>query len=217
MAVPYADHMLVPLPDSVDPVAAAGLGDNLVDAWRAVGPPLAETAGTSVLVVGGVLSWGGSIGLYAVATARALGAERIVFASQDAGLCSSAGNYGAEAVLVEGTEYGDLGRDFDVTVDASGLREGLAFALRSTGPAGTCTCTAGAVHRGADTAVPVYEMYQHSVTMRTGWVSTRPLVEHPLGLLQRGEIDPLTVAQVVSWQDAPAALGQPFTKVVVTR
>ena len=37
-----------------------------------------------------------------------------------------------------------------VTVDASGLREGLAFALRSTGPAGTCTCTAGAVHRGAD-------------------------------------------------------------------
>jgi threonine dehydrogenase-like Zn-dependent dehydrogenase len=217
VSVPYADHMLVPLPDGLDPAAAAGLGDNLVDAWRAVGPPLQETGGSSVLVVGGAIDWGGSIGLYAVATATALAADRVVFASQDAGLRARAEQYGAEAVPVVGTSYPDLGHGFDVTVDTSGLREGLGFALRSTGPAGTCTCTAGAVHRGADTPVPVYEMYCRTVTFRTGWVSTRPLMDEPLRLTASGALDPLAVAGVVSWADAPAALSQPFTKVVVVR
>ena len=216
VSIPYADHMLAPLPDGLAPEVAAGLGDNLVDAWRAVAPPLVETEGTDVLVIGGVLPWGGSIGLYAAATARALGAERVVLLSQDARQCELAEQLGAEAVLVDGVDYPDVGR-FEVTVDTSGLREGLAAALRSTGPYGVCTCTAGAVHRGADTAIPVYDMYQQCVTLRTGWVSTRPLIDHAAWLLTTGGLDPLGIGQVVRWADAPEALSQPFVKIVVTR
>src|SRR6185312_10558549 len=51
--VPYADHMLVPVPDGVDPLRVASASDNLADAWRAVVPPLAERPGGSVLVIGG--------------------------------------------------------------------------------------------------------------------------------------------------------------------
>jgi threonine dehydrogenase-like Zn-dependent dehydrogenase len=214
--VPYADHMLVPLPDEVDSAAAAGLGDNLVDAWRAVAPAFAN-GGSSVLVVGGVLPWGGSIGLYAVALTRAMGADDVVFVSQDEALCSAAAAYGAETLHVADAAYPELAPRFDVTVDTSGLREGLAFALRSTAVCGVCTCTAGAVHRGSDTPVPVYDMYLRSVTLRTGWVSTRPLVEEPLRLLSRGTYDPLAIAEVVDWDDATEALVQPFTKVVVVR
>src|SRR5271170_4018018 len=65
--VPYADAMLIPIPDGVDPVAIASLSDNIPDGWRAVGPYRAELAGLDqadrrVLVVGRL-----SIGLYATA------------------------------------------------------------------------------------------------------------------------------------------------------
>ena len=169
-----------------------------------------------MLVVGGVLEWGGSIGLYAVATAVALGADRVRFVSQDAEQCRLAAGYGAETALVEGTDYPDAGR-FDVTVDTSGVREGLAHALRSTGPYGVCTCTAGAVHRGDDVALPVHDMYLQCTTLRTGWVSTRPLVPAASGLLTAGLVDPLAIAQVVPWSEAGAALSAPFRKVVVVR
>ena len=216
VAVPYADHMLVPVADELPDAVASGLGDNLVDAWRAVAPALQETQGSSVLVVGGVLAWGGSIGLYAVAIAVALGAQRVVFVSQDAEQCRLAAGYGADTTLVEGTDYPDAGR-FDVTVDTSGVPEGLAHALRSTGPYGVCTCTAGAVHRGADVPLPVYDMYLQCATLRTGWVSTRPLVPAASELLTAGLVDPLAIAQVVPWAEASTALSAPFRKVVVVR
>jgi threonine dehydrogenase-like Zn-dependent dehydrogenase len=53
LRVPFADHMLVPVPDGVDPLRVAAAGDNLGDAWRAVVPPLRQREGGSVLVLGG--------------------------------------------------------------------------------------------------------------------------------------------------------------------
>jgi threonine dehydrogenase-like Zn-dependent dehydrogenase len=78
VAVPYADHMLVPLPDGVAPASAASASDNIADAWRAVAPPLEREPGAPVLVIGGAGS--GSIGLYSAAVALALGAEQVVYA-----------------------------------------------------------------------------------------------------------------------------------------
>ena len=40
--VPFAEHMLVPVPEGLEPSAVASASDNLSDAWRAVGPALAE-------------------------------------------------------------------------------------------------------------------------------------------------------------------------------
>jgi threonine dehydrogenase-like Zn-dependent dehydrogenase len=210
--VPFADHMLVPVPAALDPVRACGLSDNLVDAWRAVGPPLAETGGGRVLVVGGVLSDGGSIGLYAAAFAHHLGAGDVVFVSQDAGLRAHAERLAVRAVdAADG--YPDLGM-FDVTVDASGLGEGLVFALRSTGPCGICTCTAGAVHRNLPVPLPVYEMYMNVVTFRTGWAHTRSLIDRPLRLVADGLFDPTAIARTHAFDDAQAAFAEPFTKLI---
>src|ERR1700759_2426276 len=46
--VPYADAMLIPVPDAVDVTAIASLSDNIPDGWRAVGPYRAELAGLDV-------------------------------------------------------------------------------------------------------------------------------------------------------------------------
>jgi threonine dehydrogenase-like Zn-dependent dehydrogenase len=72
--VPYADAMLVPLPPGVDPVAAASASDNLPDALRSVSPALLERPNATVLVVVGVAC---SVGLYAAAIAKALGASKV--------------------------------------------------------------------------------------------------------------------------------------------
>ena len=81
VCVPYADHMLVPLPDGLEPAALASASDNLSDAWRTVGPQLAAEPGAPVLVVGG--AGAGSIGLYAAALAVALGAESVLYVDLD--------------------------------------------------------------------------------------------------------------------------------------
>lgn len=123
---------------------------------------------------------------------------------------------GIEAVLL------DVGRDwpsrrFDVTVDASATRDGLAVALRATRPNGVCTSTSGALHRGADTPLPVYDMYMNAVTFRTGWVHTRPNIPAPMDLIGAGTFDPLRIATTVRWSDAAEAFTAPFTKLVLTR
>ncbi|HEY2718636.1 MAG TPA: alcohol dehydrogenase catalytic domain-containing protein, partial [Solirubrobacteraceae bacterium] len=136
--VPYAEHMLVPVPDGVQPAAVASASDNISDAWRAVAPPLVEEPGSPVLVVGGASS--GSIGLYAAALALALDASSVLYVDLDAGRRATAASLGAETLDLAGAPP-RLG-PFPVTVDASAEPDGLALALRSTSPDGTCTSTA---------------------------------------------------------------------------
>ena len=155
--------------------------------------------------------------MYASAFAVGLGADEVVFVSTQKVQCDLASTYGANAHLVEGlTEIGDLG-EFDVTVDTSGVAEALGFALRSTGPSGVATCTAGATHRGRDVALPVYEMYMNTVTFHTGWVHTRSFMAEPLALIADGLFDPLVAATTVSFDDAALAFAEPFTKLVLRR
>src|SRR5690349_4259391 len=81
--VPYAEHMLVALPDGVSPASVASGSDNIADGWRAVAPHLERDPGAPVLVVGGAAA--GSIGLYAAAIAVALGSERVLYVDRDEG------------------------------------------------------------------------------------------------------------------------------------
>src|SRR3954468_17068693 len=53
LRVPFADAMLVPLGDGLDPVAVASVADNVPDGYRSVAMPLAHAPGAEVLVVGG--------------------------------------------------------------------------------------------------------------------------------------------------------------------
>jgi alcohol dehydrogenase len=93
--VPWADVMLIPLPEGMDPVVAAGIPDNVSDGYRCVAAPLAERPGAPVLVVGGLAP---SVGLYAVMAALALGSERVVYVDDDAARLELAVAAGAEVV-----------------------------------------------------------------------------------------------------------------------
>lgn len=207
--VPFADAMLLPIGEGVAPAAVASLSDNIPDAWRAVGPQLEANPGAEVLICAGA----GSIAVYAAAIALALGASRVDFAGGEAGERARAGELGANLLDAEFPER--LG-PYPVVVDHSAVHEGLACALRSTAPDGTCTITA--IYFEPSSPVPLLEMYTKGVQVATGRVHARPAMEPVLELVRDGRLRPERVtAETAAWEDAPDAVAGHEGKLVVTR
>ncbi len=207
--VPYADAMLVPLPAGIDAVAWASASDNLPDAYRTVGPPLDEWPGAPVLIIG---SGFGSIGLYAAAMAKVLGAERVDFVDPDPERLELAARLGANPI--EGPPPRKMASRYQVTVDASANPESLACALRSTEAGGTCT-SIGIYYQ--DVPVPFLEMYTIGVTFKTGRVDARARIPTVLDLHSRGFRPELVLTTTAAWEDAAEAFVDPPTKLVIRR
>jgi alcohol dehydrogenase len=208
--VPYADAMLVPLPAGVDPSVVASASDNIPDAWRTVAPQLERRPGAEVLVVGGGAR---SIALYAVNMALALGASRVVYVDDDDARLRVASELGAETV--EGEPPHRLG-PFPITVSASLEQAGLECAIRSTEPGGVCTCVAFLPEPA--TPMPLFEMYTNGIEFHIGRVMARTVIPEILERTAAGELHPERVtSKTVAWADAAEAVGEPETKLVVTR
>ena len=156
--VPFADHMLSPLPEGVSAEAAASVSDNVVDGWRLVAPGLEQWPGGEVLIAGG----SPSIGLYGVQVALALGAARVVYCDVEGERLRKAEDLGAE--VVDG--YPERLGPFPITAMVAADPAALALALRSTAPDGVCTC-AGIIFQ-PETPIPLIEMYTKITTFRDG-------------------------------------------------
>jgi threonine dehydrogenase-like Zn-dependent dehydrogenase len=199
--VPYADAMLVPLPAGVDPVTVASL-DNLTDAWRTVGP----YAAGPVLVIGGL-----SVGLYAVAIARALGHD-VTYVDHHPGHLDTAAKFGADSRDV--TSDTRLG-PFPLVVHTSGRESRLRQAIRAVDRGGTLVDTG---IFAADVAMPLMRMYTVGVNFVTGRAHSRRYIPAVLDLVTAGRLDPAPVtAAVATWTDAPRAWSHHSSKLIVAR
>jgi alcohol dehydrogenase len=208
--VPFADAMLVPLPDGIAPTTAASVSDNIADAWRCVAPQLERDPGAEVLIVGGGAL---SIALYAIDIATALGAGRVVYIDDDQERLTVAEGLGAE--VVDGLADRPA-EQFRITVDGSARREGLAFALRAAEPGGWCT-SVGILYE-PETPLPLFEMFADGVNFHIGRAMARPAMPAVLDLIAAGKIDPTRVtSDVVAWDDAAEAALQSQTKLIVER
>jgi alcohol dehydrogenase len=207
--VPFAEAMLVAVPNGVSPATLASASDNIPDAWRTVAGPLAEWPGADVLVIGGG-AW--SIGLYAVDIARALGAGEIAYVDTDPDRLALAAELGAEPI--EGLERKYKRRQ--ITVNATTTHEGLHAALRSTARNGVCTSVG--IYYEETTPMPLLEMYTAGVRFVTGRVAARPVIPSILELAAAGAIHPERVtSNVAAWEDAPEAVLAEETKLVIER
>jgi alcohol dehydrogenase len=212
LRVPFADHMLLRLPDGVTPSVAARVGDNVTDGYRAVARGLGRLPGANVLILCGGLK--GSVPLYAALVALALGAGRVDFHDADPRRLAIAERLGATPHRTEPWPR-RLGA-YPITVDATQQPDGLACALRSTEAGGTCTSTS--MYFEALVGVPMTEMYMKGVTLVTGRVQSRMLLPQVLALVASGKLDVDRVdADVVAWDDLPAALLDFGTKLVALR
>ena len=206
--VPYADAMLVPIPDGVEPSAVASLSDNIPDAWRTVAPALEAAPGAPVLIAMGA----GSIALYAISIALALGAERVDVVGGRPRDRELAAELGANVL---DQEFPDRVAFYPITVDASADPAGIACALRSTDADGICT-SIGIYFE--PTPLPLLDMFTQGITFVTGRPHVRGLMPEVLELVREGKFDPDPVtASKVDWDDAAEALSDLRAKTVLTR
>jgi alcohol dehydrogenase len=208
--VPFADAMLVPIPEGIGAAAVASLSDNIPDGWRTVGPQLERAPGAPILIAGGA----GSIPLYAVAIAVALGAGRVDYVGGRAAERELAQRLGANLLDKEFPERAGTER-YPITVDASGEAAGLRCALESTDYDGVCT-SIGIYY--APEEMPLLSMYTRNLTFLTGRPHARPAMPAILELVRDGRFRPeLVTAETATWDDAAEAVAGHDAKLVITR
>lgn len=207
LVVPHADHLLFSAPPSLSPIELCVLPDNVVDGYRTVAGPLAAEPGADVLIVAGAAA---SVGLYAVASAQALGASRVRYVDTDRGRCEAAEAAGAEVEHVAG-EWPRRFERAPITVAFDLRPEALLAAITSTAAYGTCTSVA--VHL-QPVALPLLPMYTRGITFHTSRADSRRYLREVLALAGSRQLDtgwvPTTVARLDEaedvWLDAPHKL-----------
>jgi alcohol dehydrogenase len=212
LRVPFADHMLVPLPDGIDPLRVAAASDNLPDAWRTVVPQLRARPGASVLVVGGGAQ---SIGLYAAGLAVAHGASLVDYADSSSHRLATAERLGA-AVHERSRRSVAPRRSYDIVVEASSSAAGLRHALRSTAPGGVCTAVGYYLTR--NTGIPLMHMYANDITLHVGVSHPRAVLPDVLAWVGEHDFPAERVTSLLAdWDDAPSAYAERTTKLVLHR
>jgi alcohol dehydrogenase len=211
VAVPHADHMLVPAPPGVSPVVLANLSDNVSDAYRAVAPGLRERPDADVLVLS---SGTGAIALYAVAAAIALGAPNVRYIDRDPERAAVATTLGADATVHEGP-WPKRFAPAAVVVESIGEPAGLLCALRSTEAYGICTVVSVSFD---PVTIPIVECYTRGITLHASRADGRRLLPEVIELVTSGRLDPLSVpTTIIPWDQAADAWLVPATKLVLQR
>jgi alcohol dehydrogenase len=208
LRVPFAEHMLVPVPSGIPVERIAAASDNLADAWRAVVPPLTAREGGAVLILGGGAK---SIGLYAAGIAVTHGASTVDYVDDDPGRRSIAESFGAQAHPAHRERGG-----YDVVVEATSRPAGLRRAVRSLAAGGVCTAVGYYLATG--TRVPLMRMYATDATLRLGVSHSRAVLPDLLDFIQRTGFPAERVTTLdAPWDDAPAAYAAKTTKLVLRR
>jgi alcohol dehydrogenase len=210
LAVPYADAMLVPLPDGIDPVAAASVADNVCDAHRHIAPHLPAlleyNPEAEVLIVAAVNSRSlatPSVALYAGLIAQAYGARNVRFADIRPGVRAHAGRLGMDALHPR-----ELRRRAPAQLVVACSGNTLSLALSNTAPDGICTTTGG-LRRSV--RIPFLQMYARNTTLHIGRAHARTLIPQVLDLMTRGDLHPERVTTTVAkLDDAPSVLREHF-------
>lgn len=211
--VPYADAMLVVIPDDISLPSAAALSDNATDGYRTVAGPLRQFPGSEVLVVGGLAQ---SVGLFAVQSALALGAAKVVYCDFDNGRLSAAKALGAEVIETSYSLDMPVERMFPIVVEAAGLPGALIFALKSTAPCGICTGVSAGT--GASAEVPLRAMYMKGATYTVSRVHARGDLEHAMDCARCNSAPPeAIISKRIAFADAADAMAEPERKIVFVR
>jgi alcohol dehydrogenase len=210
LAVPYADAMLVALPDGIEPEAAASVADNVCDAYRHIAPHLPalldEDPDAEVLILAAMspkVKFAASNPLYTALIAQALGARNVHLLDARPHVRAYAEDLGIDTLQPRELRHrAPAPLVVDLTIDKLGL------ALSQTAPDGTCT-SAGSLHRSA--SVPTLQMYVRNVTLHVGRTHARALMPAVLELMREGRLRPERVTSTVAPLDeAPGVLREHF-------
>jgi alcohol dehydrogenase len=209
LAVPYADAMLVPLPEGIDPIAAASVADNVCDAHRHIAPHLPALLDkdpyAEVLIIAATTPktlFTASLPLYTGLIARAYGARNVTLVDARPRIREHAQRLGFEALPPRALRR----RPPAPLVADVNTNPGLALA--HTAPDGVCS-SAGGLHRSE--GIPLLRMYVRNATFHVGRTHARALIPEVLGLMVEGRLRPEAIPMnVAPIEDAIPALREHF-------
>jgi threonine dehydrogenase-like Zn-dependent dehydrogenase len=198
--VPFADAMCLRLSTGVDPVGLASVSDNVVDGYRTIAPY--ARPGDEALVLGSA-----SVGLYAVATARALGVP-VTYVDNDPARLATAEALGAR--VLEGVAVGQSFGEFSIVSAAISTPGGLNSAFASTSPGGTCH-SSGIQFFGVPDA-DYLALYRRGIQFVTGRANARDDIPAVLALIDQGRLDPgIITGNMIAFDEAPERLVNELT------
>lgn len=222
VCVPFADGMLVPLPDSIHPELAASVADNVCDGYRHIGPHLPKLIARGmeprVIVLGAVNRrslFTASVPLYACLVAKALGAEEVQLVDIHQHVHEHAHRLGLTAVTPH-----DAKRlpPAPLIADISGAPTGLRLAIKLAAPDGIVS-SSGMLHARA--SIPTSLMFGRNTTVTIARAHTRALIPDVLALIEENRLRPDLVTTVTApIDDAPKVLSEHLqgqsTKTILT-
>lgn len=207
--VPYADAMLIPLPDGLRPLDCAALADNATMGYAAVAELLETHPGVEVGVIGDF----SSVPLFAAQAALARGASQVDLMSPNPAMLELGEALGIRPVE---TDFSTRQKRYPIVVEASKSLDVLKFALLSTDCGGTCVNTGPLVGTKQDALLPLGAMYGRGIQLQSGAMHTRTHLPGALALVESGRFRPWDVTtRVVHWGDAEEAYPEPSIKLVV--
>ncbi len=211
--VPFAEAMLVKIPDAVSLPVAAAISDNASDGYRTVAGPLEKQPGEDVLVVGGLAQ---SVGLFAAQAALALGAGRVVYTDFDSDRLGQAKKIGAEVLERQYHANMPVDGQFAIVVDASNMPDGLIYALNSTAACGHCTGVS-APGRKMDN-IPLGSMYMKGITYDISRAQARATMPDVIKCACDGRIKhEEVISKTIPFAQAEETIGDPDIKIVFVR
>ena len=211
--VPYADAMLLPVPDGVDLMSVASCSDNVVDGWRCIAPYVSELEAESLSDRRALVLGGGAIGLYAAGVGSALGLQ-VDYVDTAERRLEIAERLGARPMDARAQPAG--AGSYPITVSARPSADGVRTAIGATWPGGVCT-DAG-IHFEDDVSLPMLQMYTRGLRLVTGRATARADLPSVLELVRQKLLRPeLVTTQTVAWDDAADAWPQMAGKTVYVR
>jgi threonine dehydrogenase-like Zn-dependent dehydrogenase len=207
--VPFADEMLLKIPENINPIHLASLSDNVPDAYRNVGYELEKNPNKSILVIGGNAQ---SVGLYTVLIAKSMAASRVDYVDISEERLNIAQKIGADNLF---NSFRSVKDQYDIVVEASSTEKGLTTAIDKTKPYGICS-SSGIYFK--KTTMPLMKMYSNGITFKTGLANARTDAEKVLALIKQNKINlELVTTKLDTWDNATNAFLSRTSKVIVTR
>ena len=192
LTVPFAEAMLVPLPQGIEPAAAASVADNVADGYRSIAPYLPQLLdrGRDLDVVifaeiGPRPPFSASVPLYAGLTAMALGAPRVHLVDRRPHVRAHAEALGMIAHASVRTVP-----SAPLVVDSTGDRRGPSLAIARTSPDGIVASLSSLSRRSP---IPTALMYGRNIRYELGRSHARAHIPAILEMMRTGALRPETV------------------------
>ncbi len=210
LRVPYANKMLIPIPEGLNLEGLGSASDNLPDAWSRVAPFLRGRPGQKVLIIGGTAK---SVGLYAAAFAAKMDTKQVDYVDTSEERTLIAHQLGANGI---NKRFQDHSGDYDLVVNASSSTHAIDYGLKQLKSGGVLT--SAMIYLNKKVNIPYFRMYAKNLTLKTGLANPMADIPQMLEFIKEKQLRPELVTTLTgSWDKADTDLLQRTTKVMIKR